>query len=240
MRTTLSGTPTAVGDYPVVLQVTDGQDNDTQAFTITVPAPNQAPIADAGTDQTVAANATVTLDGSASYDPDSDDLIYGWTQTGGTPVSFAPGISVTTFTAPATDAVLTFALTVIYSLGWASAPDEVVVTVTSSPFPVLRVFKSVDAGGQTPVPVGSVVTYTIVISNSGTGVASGVVMTDPLPAGVAFGGWVGSGVGMGSSSGGSSPGVQPKALMSVTAAAILPAMKAMRRMKLRRLKRPAR
>jgi uncharacterized repeat protein (TIGR01451 family) len=50
----------------------------------------------------------------------------------------------------------------------------------------LRVSKSVDTGGLSEVPLGSVVTYTIVISNSDNTVASSVVMTDILPSGVSF------------------------------------------------------
>jgi hypothetical protein len=92
---------------------------------------NQAPIADAGSDQIVDTNAFVTLNGTASSDPDGDTpLIYGWTQAGGPAVTFAPTISVTTFTAPATSTVLTFTLTVTDSFGLADpTPDEVVVTV---------------------------------------------------------------------------------------------------------------
>jgi hypothetical protein len=50
---------------------------------ITVTPRNRAPIAHAGPDQTVSvgadAQANVTLDSSASYDPDGDRLLYIWT-----------------------------------------------------------------------------------------------------------------------------------------------------------------
>ena len=45
--------------------------------------PNRAPQADAGADQTVPANTTVTLDGRASADPDGDSLTYRWRQVDG-------------------------------------------------------------------------------------------------------------------------------------------------------------
>jgi conserved repeat domain len=54
--------------------------------------------------------------------------------------------------------------------------------------PSLSVAKSV--APQADVPPGGVVTYTVVLSNSGAGNALGVVLTDALPAEVTFGGWV--------------------------------------------------
>jgi hypothetical protein len=47
----------------------------------TPPATNAAPIAQAGTDQTVPKGTQVTLDGSGSSDPDYDFLTYQWTLT---------------------------------------------------------------------------------------------------------------------------------------------------------------
>ncbi|MCP4542663.1 MAG: tandem-95 repeat protein, partial [Chloroflexi bacterium] len=60
----------------------------------------------------------------------------------------------------------------------------------AQPEPALRVYKSVDTGGADPLPLGSMVTYTLVISNSTDEVANNVVLTDPLPSGVTFGDWV--------------------------------------------------
>ena len=54
--------------------------------------------------------------------------------------------------------------------------------------PGLTVSKSVVPTAD--VPLGGVVTYTVVLSNSGAGDALGVVLTDVLPAEVTFGGWV--------------------------------------------------
>jgi len=50
--------------------------------------------------------------------------------------------------------------------------------------PALTVVKSVDTGGLDPVPLGSVITYTITVRNGGTAIASNVVLTDPLPAAI--------------------------------------------------------
>ena len=48
-----------------------------------LPAPpaNRAPVANAGSAQSVAAGATVALDGNASSDPDGDALSFAWTLT---------------------------------------------------------------------------------------------------------------------------------------------------------------
>jgi PKD repeat protein len=98
--------------------------------TFTLNAINNPPIANAGPDQTVYINSTVTLNGSASSDPDGNlPLTYGWTRIGGPSVVFNNALSVTTFTAPSTPTVLTFTLTVTDTQGLASPPDTVVITV---------------------------------------------------------------------------------------------------------------
>ncbi len=95
----IPGTP---GDNSGNPDNNDNGDNDPQ---------NQAPTADAGSDQTVNRGSTVNLAGTGS-DPDGDALTFAWSQTGGTPVSLASATSAgTRFTAPATPQTLTFTLT---------------------------------------------------------------------------------------------------------------------------------
>ena len=55
-------------------------ENVTDTVSVVVTASNNAPFADAGMDQTAAAEATVILDGTASSDPDGDGLCYSWIQ----------------------------------------------------------------------------------------------------------------------------------------------------------------
>lgn len=72
------------------------------------PPANAAPSADSGMDLTVAEFDTVTLDGSASTDPDNDPITYVWTQTAGTTVTIAnDDMAQASFDAPDVTAVNT-------------------------------------------------------------------------------------------------------------------------------------
>jgi hypothetical protein len=75
----------------------------------------------------------VTLEGSASADPDGDPLSFRWTQVGGPPVVlFDAGSATPSFRAPTTvvASMLVFALTVDDGAA-SSAPDAAVVTVNA-------------------------------------------------------------------------------------------------------------
>lgn len=114
------------------LIVNDGHtDSAPDSVDITVKNVNHPPVADAGNDQTVNEGTLVTLDGSASYDPDNDPLTYSWLQTGGPAVTLSdPSASQPTFTAPQVGqagATLTFQLTVSDGLDDASATSTVMV-----------------------------------------------------------------------------------------------------------------
>ncbi len=89
---------------------------------------NNAPSANAGADQVANAGASVTLDGSASNDPNGKAISFSWKQTLGTPVSLtstsAPKV---TFTVPAKGTTLRFELTV--SNGQSSSVATVNVSV---------------------------------------------------------------------------------------------------------------
>ena len=84
--------------------------------TVTVRPVNETPVADAGPDRTLDEGTPVTLDGSASFDPDGEIAGYEWEQTAGTPVTLDdPQAPAPSFTAPQVDiplATLVFRLTV--------------------------------------------------------------------------------------------------------------------------------
>jgi len=129
---TLTSVPTATGDYPVVLEVSDGEYSATQTFTITVANVSGAPVADAGPDQTVHVSDVVRLDGSDSFDPDGDlPLTCSWRQIGGLGVTLSDSnIFSPTFTAPSSAAELIFSLVVTDAMGAASTSDSVIITVS--------------------------------------------------------------------------------------------------------------
>ena len=97
---------------------------------------NSAPTANAGEDQTVNANVRVTLDGTASSDPNGDALTYAWTGPEGITLANADTDTATfTTTAAQVGQTLTFTLTVT-DPGGKSASDEVEITV-QRPAPVI-------------------------------------------------------------------------------------------------------
>jgi hypothetical protein len=132
--------PSSAENYSLVFQltVTDNgglQKTDTVIITVTtgnIPNENTKPHANAGVDQTVAAGASVTLDGSASTDAEDNAITsFFWRQLSGTPVALSdPASAQPTFTAPAAGNVsLEFELTVKDSENLQST-DSCVITVS--------------------------------------------------------------------------------------------------------------
>jgi len=77
---------------------------------------NTAPVANAGSDQSVQHTQFVTLDGTSSSDADSDSLTYFWTQTSGTSITLSSSTaSQPTFAAP-TLSVGVSSSTLVFSL----------------------------------------------------------------------------------------------------------------------------
>lgn len=116
---------------------------------------NEAPVANAGTDQAVNGNALVLLDGSQSSDRDGTIVAYRWTQLSGASVSLNDsGNGYATFVAPAAipgeSQQLVFELEVEDD-GSLSATDTVTVTVDSNQLP------KANAGADQTVDAGTTV-----------------------------------------------------------------------------------
>ena len=149
---------------------------DNVSFTGVTPAPfssvvaengvadNQAPVAVAGADRTVAANRVISLNGTGSTD-DAGIVSYQWTQTAGPEVALTNDDTATaTFTATETGSY-TFSLTVTDARE-ATGTDTVTLTVipapTSSAGPdqTVRPFQDVLLDGRaSTAPAGSTLSY---------------------------------------------------------------------------------
>ena len=136
----ISGTPTTIGSGTIIIRAmnSEGSDNWTVGYTTTAtPLANIDPIADAGNNQSVAAGASVSLDGTGSSDSDGNVVSYAWTQTAGdTVVLTGVNTSTPSFTAPSTDTAqtLTFRLTVTDDDG-ATDTDDVNINVAATVAP---------------------------------------------------------------------------------------------------------
>jgi hypothetical protein len=83
-----------------------------EVLTRTARAGNNAPVADAGPNQTITGSATITLNGSASYDPDGDPITYAWVQESGPAVILSSLTTATTQFSAVAGNTYTFRLTV--------------------------------------------------------------------------------------------------------------------------------
>ncbi|NUQ65488.1 MAG: DNRLRE domain-containing protein, partial [Pirellulales bacterium] len=154
------------GIYVLRLEAFDGERTGSDEVTVTVAAVNQAPLADAGPDQTVSVSSPATLDGTVSDDglPTSPGRITAsWTKRSG------PG-TVTFGNASAVDTTATFSAPGVYVLqlsaddGELSTADQTTITVQS-----VNTAPSVNAGPDQTITI------------SGPAHLDGTVADDGLP-----------------------------------------------------------
>jgi hypothetical protein len=170
-------TPEVTADktYTFSLVVNDGTTSSTaDEVIVTVKQVNKAPVANAGTDQSVNEGATVTLDGSLSSDPDGTAVTYLWTAPAGVTLNSASVVKPT-FTTPEVTADKTYIFSLVVNDGTTSSTaDEVTVTVKQvNKVPVAN------AGADQSVNEGTAVTLDGSLSSDPDGTAVTFLWTAP-------------------------------------------------------------
>ena len=130
---------------------------------------NSPPIVDAGPDRTVTENIAVSLDGSASVDPDGDLLSFAWIQTGGLPVGLSDTSSgQPSFTSPdvASNVTETLSFQLTVDDGTESAIDTVDILVRE---------------GLTEVDISGVVSYEWVPTSHNSNTCFGLDFANTMP-----------------------------------------------------------
>jgi hypothetical protein len=147
------------------LRVSDAEFSDTAEVAFLVsPVPvtppgdsNRSPTASIATPADAISGETVTLDGSASSDPDGDTLTYAWTQLQGTSVTLQNAARASaSFVAPTLSQTETF--TFRLSVSDSALSDSTEVSLQISPAPdttAPSVVSRSPQAGQTNVPVSS-------------------------------------------------------------------------------------
>ncbi len=124
-------TADVAGTYVAALTVNDGQvDSASSTVTVTAAVANVAPMANAGSAQTVIVGSSVTLNGSGSSDANGDALTYSWTLSS-KPMGSAASLNAATPPSPTftADMAGTYVATLIVNDGKVdSAPSTVAVT----------------------------------------------------------------------------------------------------------------
>ncbi len=117
-------------DFAFSLIVNDGTVNSiADQVIIRVKQVNKIPIAKAGPDVSVNESTQVTLDGTASSDPDNDAITYKWTAPPGITLN-SNNASIVTFTAPEVTTNTPYAFSLIVNDGKVnSVADQIIITV---------------------------------------------------------------------------------------------------------------
>jgi formylglycine-generating enzyme required for sulfatase activity len=139
-----SFTPAKSGEYHFRLTVSDGELSASDEIALVVRLSGK-PRAQAGPDQEVNLGITVTLDGSASADPDGDLLVYRWELLSGPQVFLSDPASPTPSFIPAEPGTYLFALEVEDPEAQRDR-DEVAVVASTRTYP--------EQAGMIQVPAG--------------------------------------------------------------------------------------
>ncbi len=161
-------TPDVKVDTSLVFQLTvtaNGlQATDTVALTVSA---DKAPVANAGSDRTVASRSTVVLRGSVE-DEEGDAATYTWTQVSGPAIILSSGSTVSpTFTAPSVKEAATLVFELTVQANGLQAVDTVVITVAAEGMPTVEAGEDrtvagrglVVLRGSASTPDGSAATY---------------------------------------------------------------------------------
>jgi K319-like protein len=171
--------------FSVSVTSAGGNSSATVRVTVTAaPAANPPPVADAGSNQSVASGAPlVTLHGTQSHDPDGQALTYRWTAPAGVTLSSAT-VASPTFTAPGVapgSPALTLSFSLVVSDADASSTASTVLVIVnpagvSNPAPPGT--PPAAAPGSTPLPPGGNGSNRF---EMGTDLQTGLYLVDPLP-----------------------------------------------------------
>jgi hypothetical protein len=126
------------GSYVLSLDVNDGSLNSTAStVTITASNANLAPVANAGGGLNVYVGTTVTLNGTGSYDPNEDSLVYAWAFVS-KPAGSSATLSGATTATPSFITDVAGSYVIALAVGDASLASQIsTVTITASPVPVV-------------------------------------------------------------------------------------------------------
>ena len=111
-------------NFTIKLVVNDGTENSIESTVVVgVNHVNKAPVANAGSAQTVNEGSLVTLDASGSSDPDPDTLTYVWTAPAGITLSSTTAANPT-FTAPEVDGSTSYEFKLVVNDGIANSSES--------------------------------------------------------------------------------------------------------------------
>jgi chitinase len=152
------------------LTVSDGVTTSLASINVNV-LPNSPPVANAGPDQgPINTGQTVTLNGSASSDPDNNPITYRWTQISGPPVTLSGAGAINpTFVAPNVTGTQNLVFELIVNDGTLDSPPDTVVIAVRAVGTVTVIQRVVGADGTFSYTSSiNALTGTIVTAN-GTG-----------------------------------------------------------------------